>query len=72
LQKKIIVYLASKYVALWSVDGDIITNHDTIVDFIYYTLPEGLLDELAIYSLNDPRKIEECVMILLEILGLGL
>jgi len=72
LQKKIIVYLASKYVVLWSIDGDVVINHDTIVDFIYFTIPEGLLDELAAYSLNDPRKIEECVILLLEILGLGL
>jgi len=72
LQKKIIVYLASKYVALWSVDGDVITNHDTIVDFIYYTVPEGLLDELAAYSLDNPSKIEECVILLLEIIGTSL
>jgi hypothetical protein len=72
LQKKIIVYLASKYVVLWSIDRDVITNNETIVDFIYFTIPEGLLDELAIYSLNDPRKIEECVILLLDILGLGL
>jgi hypothetical protein len=72
LQKKIIVYLASKYVVLWSIDGDVITNREAIVDFIYFTIPEGLLDELAIYSLDNPRKIEECVFLLLEILGLGL
>jgi hypothetical protein len=57
---------------LWNLDGDVITNYETIVDFIYYNVPEGLLDELANYSLNDPRKIEECVILLLEILGTGL
>jgi hypothetical protein len=72
LQKKVIVYLASKYITLWNLDGDIITNRDTIVDFIYYNIPEGLLEEMAIYSLDNPDKIGDCVILLLEILELGL
>jgi hypothetical protein len=72
LQKKIIVYLTSKYITLWTVEGDIVTNRETIADFIYFTIPEGLLDEMATYSLDNPRRIEECVILLLEILGLGL
>jgi hypothetical protein len=42
LQKKIIVYLTSKYITLWTVEGDIVTNRETIADFIYFTIPEGI------------------------------
>jgi len=72
LQKKVIVYLASKHITLRTIEGDVITNYEAAADFIYFTIPEGLLDEMAAYSLDDPRKIEECVILLLDILGLGL